>query len=92
METLGRVAAYRHGVGQAAAGSSYGRLCPVSGLTKFTVVAMHADRDGPVEVEKLSGPAMRTFFNIAEKWTLSEEEEMGVLGIDNPRAATVKSA
>lgn len=44
---------------------------------------MHADH-GPAEVEKQRGPAMRTFFNIAEKWALSEGEEMAILGIDNP--------
>jgi len=32
-------------------------------------------------VQKLSGPAMRTFGNIADKWDLTEEERLQVLGI-----------
>src|SRR5713101_62004 len=30
----------------------------------------------------LSGPALRTFFRIAEKWELSNEEQMTLLGVD----------
>ena len=30
----------------------------------------------------LSGPALRTFFRIAEKWALTNEEQMTLLGID----------
>lgn len=31
----------------------------------------------------LTGPALRTFFNIAEKWRLSESEQMRILGLDS---------
>lgn len=31
----------------------------------------------------LTGPALRTFFNIAEKWGLREQEQMRLLGLDN---------
>ena len=30
----------------------------------------------------LSGPALRTFFRIAEKWKLTNEEQMALLGVD----------
>ena len=30
----------------------------------------------------LSGPALRTFFRIAEKWELTNEEQMTLLGVD----------
>ena len=30
----------------------------------------------------LSGPALRTFFHIAEKWELTNDEQMTLLGID----------
>lgn len=31
----------------------------------------------------LTGPALRTFFNIADKWRLSEAEQMSILGLDS---------
>lgn len=31
----------------------------------------------------LTGPALRTFFNIAESWDLSETEQMRLLGLDS---------
>ena len=31
----------------------------------------------------LSGPALRTFFRIAEAWGLKEQEQMRLLGLDN---------
>ncbi|RKF18970.1 DUF2384 domain-containing protein [Altericroceibacterium spongiae] len=31
----------------------------------------------------LTGPALRTFFNIADKWGLKEAEQMRLLGLDN---------
>ena len=31
----------------------------------------------------LTGPALRTFFRIAETWGLKEQEQMRMLGIDN---------
>jgi hypothetical protein len=33
--------------------------------------------------EQLTGPALRTFFNIAEAWRLSEGEQMSLLGLDS---------
>jgi hypothetical protein len=39
------------------------------------------DRRRDPEVRKrMSGPAMRTFLNIAEKWTLTVREQCGLLG------------
>jgi hypothetical protein len=31
----------------------------------------------------LTGPALRTFFRIAEAWRLSEQQQMQLLGLDN---------
>jgi hypothetical protein len=31
----------------------------------------------------LSGPALRTFFNLAKTWRLSEREQMKLLGLDS---------
>jgi len=39
-------------------------------------------------VERLGGPAMRTFSNIADKWGLSEQERLQVLGISNEQEPT----
>lgn len=33
--------------------------------------------------KELTGPALRTFFNIAEAWDLSEVEQMKLLGLDS---------
>lgn len=33
--------------------------------------------------KELTGPALRTFFNIAEAWDLSEAEQMSLLGLDS---------
>lgn len=33
--------------------------------------------------KELTGPALRTFFNIAEAWDLSELEQMKLLGLDS---------
>lgn len=33
--------------------------------------------------KNLTGPALRTFFNIAEKWKLSEIEQLRILGLDS---------
>lgn len=35
------------------------------------------------ELEALTGPALRTFFNIAEVWKLRESQQMRILGIDS---------
>lgn len=34
-------------------------------------------------IDGLAGPALRTFFRIAETWSLDEQEQMRVLGISN---------
>lgn len=33
--------------------------------------------------KSLTGPALRTFFNIADAWKLSEAEQMKILGLDS---------
>ena len=40
-------------------------------------VAKALDRKG------LTGPALRTFFRIADAWRLTENEQMQILGLDN---------
>ncbi len=42
--------------------------------------AVPADRQSPVVRKRLSGPAVRTFFNIAAAWQLSIDEQRGLLG------------
>lgn len=42
-----------------------------------TAAATEADR------KSLTGPALRTFFRIAEAWRLSEGEQMRLLGLDS---------
>ena len=39
-----------------------------------------ADRQDPAVRRRLSGPALRAFFNIARAWQLSTTEERGLLG------------
>lgn len=36
---------------------------------------------GGVGREDLGGPALRTFFNLAREWSLTEQEEMKLLGL-----------
>lgn len=54
-----------------------------------------ADRQSPVVRRRLSGPAIRTFFNVAAAWQLSADEQRGLLGwpatstFYNYRAGTV---
>lgn len=36
-----------------------------------------------IDRKELTGPALRTFFNIAEAWDLSEVEQMNILGLDS---------
>ena len=36
-----------------------------------------------IDRKDLTGPALRTFFNIAEAWKLNEGEQMAVLGLDS---------
>jgi hypothetical protein len=42
--------------------------------------AAEADRADPAVRRKLSGPALRTFFNVARAWHLSATEERALLG------------
>ncbi len=43
-------------------------------------VAPPAVRHEPAERRRKSGPALRAFFNIAEKWGLDPKEQRGLLG------------
>jgi len=45
-----------------------------------------AERAKPETRRRMSGPAMRTFFNIAEKWGLDNKEQIALLG--SPAAST----
>lgn len=36
-----------------------------------------------IDRKELTGPALRTFFNIADAWALSESEQMKLLGLDS---------
>jgi Protein of unknown function (DUF2384) len=42
------------------------------------------NRDDPEQRRRLSGPGMRTFFNIAATWGLSVNEQRGLLGWPAP--------
>lgn len=46
-------------------------------VTSNAVPAHAHDRKG------LTGPALRTFFRIAEAWRLNEQEQMQILGLDS---------
>lgn len=43
-----------------------------------------ADRTKPDVRRRMSAPAMRTFFNIADKWSLDAKEQMALLGSPAP--------
>ena len=45
------------------------------------VVAVEARPTAPLNRKGLSGPALRTFFRIAELWDLSVDEQMTLLGL-----------
>lgn len=45
-----------------------------------------AQRTKPELRRRMSGTAMRTYFKIAEKWTLSAKEQMAILG--SPASST----
>ncbi|HLK12951.1 MAG TPA: MbcA/ParS/Xre antitoxin family protein [Candidatus Binatia bacterium] len=47
------------------------------GLAEVTPPAL---RHQPAERRRKSGPALRAFFNIAERWGLDPEEQRGLLG------------
>jgi hypothetical protein len=42
-----------------------------------------AEIDPGTEVADLGGPALRTFFNLAKAWELSEQEQMKLLGLNS---------
>ncbi len=46
------------------------------------MVALAKEIKNPVDRRQLSGPALRTFFNIADKWRLGPDEQMKLLGVN----------
>jgi hypothetical protein len=42
-----------------------------------------AELDPETKVADLGGPALRTFFNLAKAWELSEQEQMKLLGLNS---------
>lgn len=46
-----------------------------------------SELDQGIDVDALGGPALRTFFNLAKVWELSEQEQMKLLGL-NSRSCT----
>ena len=42
-----------------------------------------AELDCETNVADLGGPALRTFFNLAKAWDLSEQEQMKLLGLNS---------
>ena len=42
-----------------------------------------AELDRETSVADLGGPALRTFFNLARTWQLSEQEQMKLLGLNS---------
>lgn len=42
-----------------------------------------ASKVGAIDRKDLTGPALRTFFRIAEAWRLKEQEQMKILGLDS---------
>ncbi|HLH41814.1 MAG TPA: MbcA/ParS/Xre antitoxin family protein [Bryobacteraceae bacterium] len=51
----------------------------VRGLRLQEPVSEEGRRD-PAVRRRMSGPAIRTFFNVAQAWNLSNEEQRGLLG------------
>lgn len=54
----------------------------------MATAAYSARREGPARAKApgrkdLTGPALRTFFRIADAWGLKEAEQMKLLGLDN---------
>lgn len=54
----------------------------------MATAAHSTGRESPIRVKvpnrkDLTGPALRTFFRIAEAWGLKEAEQMKLLGLDN---------
>jgi hypothetical protein len=52
-------------------------------MSRATQTASETTRTGPCNLDRkaLSGPALRTFFRIAELWGLSADEQMILLGV-----------
>ena len=46
-------------------------------------MATVVERPQAVDRQALTGPALRTFFNIAAAWQLSELQQMQILGLDS---------
>jgi hypothetical protein len=44
----------------------------------------HAPQTQPLTPERIAGAGLRTFFRIAERWHLSAEEQMTLLGVTSP--------
>ena len=42
-----------------------------------------ASVDKALDLKDLTGPALRTFFRIADAWSLKEQEQMRLLGLDS---------
>ncbi len=38
-------------------------------------------QEAPLDARRLSGPGIRAFFNIAQEWSLTVEEQMALLGL-----------
>src|SRR3954470_15988400 len=53
-------------------------------LRTATLPDLAADRQSPDVRRRLSGPGIRTFFNIAAAWQLSGDEQRGLLGWPAP--------
>jgi hypothetical protein len=53
---------------------------PQTQTARTGVVTPAAVRHEPAERKRKSGPALRAFFNIAEKWGLDLREQRGLLG------------
>jgi hypothetical protein len=53
------------------------------------LIVQTAEPDRAPSLNHLGGPALRTFFNIAKAWALTEAEQMKILGLRN--RSTLKS-
>lgn len=48
----------------------------------MSAATVNAPQTAPARRD-LTGPALRTFFNIADRWGLTEAEQMRILGLDS---------
>jgi len=53
------------------------------GCRKGGVQMQAATTDRQIDRKDLTGPALRTFFRIADAWGLKEQEQMRILGLDS---------